>query len=303
MSIPESQLETWSHQGAITTAKATHESIRKALDSSEKLSQIEYEVYLQGSYRNNTNIRGDSDVDIVVQLNSAFQYDITALTESERKLFKQSYSNATYLLRNFRSDVLDALKAYYDVSAILMGNKSLKISGGSGRLSADVVVCLQYRKYQTFRSIFNEPQYIEGIIFYTLRENRCIINYPKLHYENGVKKNDIENTNGGYKPIVRIFKNVRTYLVNNQVIAEDIAPSYFLECLLYNVPNRYFKSSYQETYQGILDWLVNSFLYGNYQKFLCQNEQMLLFDSTPEQWALKDSITFLGVLAKLWEGR
>ena len=101
MSIPESQLETWSHQGAITTAKATHESIGKALDSSEKLSQVKPEVYLQGSYRNSTNIRGDSDVDIVVQLNSTFQYDITVLLESERKLFEQSYSSATYSLQNF----------------------------------------------------------------------------------------------------------------------------------------------------------------------------------------------------------
>jgi len=33
MGIPESQLETWSHQGAVTTAEATHKSIRNALNS------------------------------------------------------------------------------------------------------------------------------------------------------------------------------------------------------------------------------------------------------------------------------
>lgn len=56
MGIPESQLETWSHQGAVTTARATHESVRNALESYESWPRdVEYEVYLQGSYKNDTN--------------------------------------------------------------------------------------------------------------------------------------------------------------------------------------------------------------------------------------------------------
>lgn len=63
MAIPESQLETWSHQGAVTTAKTTADSIRNALDSySSWPDGIYFEVYLQGSYKNDTNIRGDSDI-------------------------------------------------------------------------------------------------------------------------------------------------------------------------------------------------------------------------------------------------
>lgn len=33
MAIPETQLETWSHQGVVTTAKSTADSIRNALNS------------------------------------------------------------------------------------------------------------------------------------------------------------------------------------------------------------------------------------------------------------------------------
>lgn len=33
MTIPKSQLETWSNQGATVTSKSTHESIRNALSN------------------------------------------------------------------------------------------------------------------------------------------------------------------------------------------------------------------------------------------------------------------------------
>jgi hypothetical protein len=52
MAIPESQLETWSHQGAITTAKTTADSIKNTLKSYTNWpDDVEFKIYLQGSYR------------------------------------------------------------------------------------------------------------------------------------------------------------------------------------------------------------------------------------------------------------
>ena len=53
------------------------------------------------------------------------------------------------------------------------------------------------------------------------------------HYENGVTKN--RNTNNYYKPIIRMFKNIRSYLVDQNIISIKAATSYYIECLLYNV--------------------------------------------------------------------
>jgi len=292
MGIPETQLETWSHQGAVTTAKATHESIRNALDSYEWPNGVNFEVYLQGSYKNSTNIRGDSDVDIVVQLNSTFQGNTSTLSEHEKNLYEAAYSNATYSRENFRTDVLKALRAYYGAPAISEGNKSLKVASGSGRLPADVVVCLQYRKYQSFRSI-NDQSYVEGIVFYTRRENRRVINFPKPHYDNGVQKNATLSTNGWYKPSVRLFKNARSYL---NVIAKDFAPSYFLECLIYNVPDEKFGSNYQGIFCDVVNWLAKV----DFDNFVCQNEQLLLFGDTPEQWSIDNAKRLTQELIELW---
>jgi hypothetical protein len=186
MPIPESQFERWSNQGAVTTAKQTHESIRIALDS-YNWPNGKPEVYLQGSYKNNTNIRGDSDVDVVVQLNSIFRSN---LTEAQKQRF--GVTKATYSWYDFREDVKKALKEYYGSSKIQEGKKTLKVQ--TSYLPADVVVCIQYRKYPSNAN--SVDNYVEGMTFYVPSECFWIVNFPKLHYQNGVEKN--QRTNGWY---------------------------------------------------------------------------------------------------------
>jgi hypothetical protein len=284
LGIPESQLETWSHQGAINTAKATHESIRNALNSYKLPDGVDFEVYLQGSYKNDTNIRGDMDVDLAVQINSTFYCN---LSEEQKRYL--GLSPASYEWNDFRSDVLSALKDYYGLLTITEGNKSIKVEAISGRLPADVVVCAQYRKYKSL----NSYDYVEGITFWTRNEKRQVINYPKIHYNNGVKKH--QNTNNQYKPVVRMFKNIRSYLGEKDYISSSLAPSYFLECLLYNLSNTNFIGSYRDTFCNIVNWLNKA----NLEAFVCQNEQLKLFGDTPEQWSIYDAERFIQKLIKL----
>ncbi|GAI95670.1 unnamed protein product, partial [marine sediment metagenome] len=88
MSISEQQLASWSSVPSATEKdkmKNTHEEIRAALSKEFPISDIlsrynqakedglaAYEVYLQGSYANNTYIRFNSDIDIVMQFNCAW---------------------------------------------------------------------------------------------------------------------------------------------------------------------------------------------------------------------------------------
>ena len=68
MSIPESTFSRWSHHQAATAFKQAHGPIRNAMEEHKGLSQFTYEVFLQGSYKNDTNLGGDSDVDVVIRL-------------------------------------------------------------------------------------------------------------------------------------------------------------------------------------------------------------------------------------------
>lgn len=294
MPIPESQLTTWSHQGAVQTSATTRESIYRCLTATESpLNGKDFEVYLQGSYKNDTNIYGDSDVDVVVQLNSTFQHDLSALAEVEQRSFQSSYSNSTYSWFDFRLDVFTSLQNCYGSAAVSAGNKSIKLAEGPNRRRADVVPCLQYRKYRRFQTTGNQD-YVSGIVFYTRDDVRKVINFPKPHYENGVAKH--QNTSQWYKPVVRIFKNMRTYLVDHNMLSKESAPSYFLECLIYNVPNTSFGQSYQNSFCNAVNWLDAC----NLDNLMCQNGQLALFGNTPEQWSTTSARATLAALIKLW---
>ena len=121
--------------------------------------------------------------------------------------------------------------------------------------------------------------------FYASRDLRWIVNYPKLHYSNGCDKNSQEKTNGWFKPTVRIFKNARNKLIDDGKVVNNIAPSYFLECLLYNVPNSKYGANWQTTFSSILNWLKDA----DFDNLKTQSEQELLFGSTPEQWNITNA--------------
>lgn len=294
MTIPESQLETWSGQGAITTSKETHEKIRNVLQSSLVLTGKSYETYLQGSYKNSTNIRGDSDVDIVVQLNSTFYEDLSNLNESEKQMHNSQFSPATYNWNNFKSDIVSILESHFGKKYVIVGNKSIKVLSSNGRLPADVVPCAQYRRYKRYTGLYNSLDYIEGMCFWTTNEDRFIINYPKVHYENSVIKN--RNTNQMYKPMIRIFKNARTYMDARNLFDKSLAPGYFIEGLIYNVMNNNFKTTYNQSMYEILNWLCNA----DFSEFVCQNEQTWLFGTSEEQWVHENANKFLTAIIKLW---
>lgn len=304
MPIPESQLETWSKQGATTTAITTHTSIRLALtDDRSPLTRkglregTDFEIYLQGSYRNTTNIRGDSDVDVVIQLNSSFLANTSNLSFTETIRYSNSFGCTYYGWDEFRADVLEALQTYYGRQNIDdTGNKSIKLKKTPGRLAADIVPCLEYRQYTSFSSLDNQS-FVEGMIFYTKQERREVINYPKQHYKNGAAKNSVDRTQSSYKPSIRMFKNAKYYLINNGIIARSLAPSYFLEGLLYNVSDGAFEDSYQMAYLKILVELSEASL----ASFTCQNEQLPLFGNLPEQWLITDARELLSHLLELWQ--
>ena len=237
---------------------------------------------MQGSYKNGTNIRGDSDVDVVAQLNSSFYNDLSDYGKGFLGLTTVSYNWSAY-----RADVLKALTSYYGANQIVEGNKTLKVKATSNRLPADVIACLEYRKYNSL----NHYDYVEGICFWTRNESRRIINYPKIHYDNGVSKH--QDTNKWYKPVVRMFKNMRTHLL------EDQTPSYFLECLIYNVPSPKFGKSYQDSFREVINWLSqcdNETI----SEFVCQNKQQKLFGNSPEQWNVPQAKKFVENAISLW---
>lgn len=288
MPIPESRLSRWSHHGPQDASIKTHETIRKVLAAHSWPSGMTYDFFLQGSYRNNTNISGDSDVDVMLELNSIFQYDESSLSQSDRNRLAKSFEPPKYDWNDFRREALKALTNGFGGGFVSQGNKSIKLKANRTRLAADIVVCMEHRKFTS------HDLYEKGVTFYALQDKRWILNYPKQHYDNGADKS--KRTGDRYKQTVRMFKNARNHLASNNLISSNFAPSYFLECLLYNVPDSAFQLGFQDTYCSVVNWMSQSDL----ARLVCQNEQMYLFGSSPQQWSLNDAKALVNQFITLW---
>jgi len=294
MPIPESQLDTWSHQGSITQSKDTYNSIKTVLENKNTpYSAKNYKVFLQGSYGNDTNIYSESDVDIVIQLNDCFQHDLSPLPTEQQQAFKQFHFNATYTHIDFKADVLSVLSGQYG-NNVDAGEKAIAIAAYGNRRKADVIPAIQFRRYHKFISTFDQS-YDEGICFYTASRQQ-IVNYPKQHSLNLTKKH--QETSGWFKPMVRILKNLRSRLIKEGILENGVAPSYYLEGLLYNVPNIKFGRNYQDTFVKAISWILEA----DRAKFVCANKQYpLLRDNSPVTWRADKCEAFLAATIDLWK--
>lgn len=297
MSIPETQLDKWSHQGSITQSSTTYNSIKNVLKAhATPYAAKRFNVFLQGSYGNNTNIYAESDVDIIIQLNDCFREDLTDLREDEKTAYKSTFREATYTHVDFKRDVLSTLIKQYG-SAVMAGDKAIAIDASGSRRKADVIVAIQFRRYIKFRSS-NDSSYIEGICFWNGR-GEMIVNYPRQHSANLTAKHQASSER--LKPMVRVFKNMRSRMIDNGLIEPGIAPSYYLECLLYNVPNEVFKSTYQKCVVNILNWYYQYNQNANNAHLICANEQYpLLRDNSNTCWTKRNCDAFVNAAVELW---
>lgn len=294
MAIPESQLDTWSHQGSITQSSNTYNTIKGVLEArTTPYAGNQFDIFLQGSYGNDTNIYSESDVDIIIRLGDTFYSDIEDLSDDEKASYDQAFPPATYTLQTFKQDVLAVLQAQYG-AAVRAGNKAISIDGSGSRRKADVIVCCQYRCYSHFRSAV-DSRHIEGICFFNSPGER-IANYPQLHSANLTRKH--QASLGRLKPVVRIFKNMRSRLVDDGEIESGTAPSYYIEGLLYNVPNEKFSRSYEDSVVNVLNWYLED---ADKNELVCANEQYyLLRNASHVCWPPADCENFINSVVQLW---
>lgn len=260
----------------------------------------ELDIFIQGSHKNDTITYGGGDVDVVVKLDAAYYSEFEGnVPDWQVDLYEQQHTPADYDDRDLRNDIcrtLDIAGIEYDD-----GRKAIEIDGGDRlEFGADIVPCCEYRLYHRYEgSDESKQEYISGIAFKTNKplNNRVIVNFPKQHYQRGTEKN--ARANGRYKETVRLFKNARGAAVDRGLIRKEVAPSYFIECLLYNVPDILFDQPVVERYPAIVSWLYDN--RDRWGSFESQNEILRLFDDEdPDLWTESNAHNYVAALATLW---
>ena len=269
----------------------TETEIKEAIRSSAKLKDAPLKIYAKGSYANRTNVRLDYDVDIAVEYAGFYYYDKVgaaadvkkAAVESAITPYTGAYGGASGRL-DFKADVERALVDYYGRSAVTRGNMAMRIRERQTTLPADVVPCHEYH-YVYDADISGRPVYHQGTRIYP-DQGSHIHNWAVHQYEKGVAKND--RTGRRYKRMVRALKRLENELVEAALTNE--LPSFFMECLVYNVPDEDFNhDTYLADMRHVLAEIFNETReLDRCKKWLEANERKSLFHSS-QSWTFQQA--------------
>jgi hypothetical protein len=228
----ESRFTNWAQPPSETARlKAQHaeSAIRTAVAGSPELQKHNVWVFAQGSYRNRTNVSHDSDVDICVCTDETIFFDLpTGKGPAEYGITIPG----PYPYTVFKDDVWRALGEYLAWQNVTRGNKAFDVHENTYRIDADVIPCFEYRFYPA------EGGCAYGTGFIPDNATSFTHNFPQQNYDNGVAKND--RTSRRFKAIVRVLKSLCYEMQAQGVSDARNIPSYLIECLCWNVPDRLF---------------------------------------------------------------
>lgn len=272
MKYTESQLESFTKPISDTEEQRCKNMINMVKDAIRsyyeqtydyKMKPENYEIFLQGSYANNTNVKQNSDVDICVMYKNVFRYRVPEGCSLDGK-----YANSTLQYMELRNSIKQALIKKFGISRVVDKNKAIRISSNTYTTNADVVVAFQYRYY------INQNNYKEGIA-YTALDGTNVVNYPKIHIENGNKRNT--ETNYMYKKMVRVFKKIMYEMQEDNITISKEAKGFVLECMCYDYPSdklySHIDTKYTDNLKNMIDYYLNNSM--SYWKEV--NEIKLLF--------------------------
>jgi len=247
----EATFREWSKPSSETEEqkyKNAERMIGDAIRESATLGGKDIRVFAKGSYRNNTNVRQESDVDVVVVCREPFYADFNFADYGGDAL---GLTDSPYGYAQLKNDAEAALVTKFGRSGVVSGNKALEIHANSYRVDADVVACFELRRYHK-QSLFGSVRfpYAVGTRFYS-DSSEQIDNWPDQQYENGVGKNNA--TGNRYKFIVRALKRLRNEMAEHNILAAKPIPSYLIECVVYNAPNTCFgHSRYSDDMRAVI---------------------------------------------------
>lgn len=224
----------------------------------EQLGDKDYATFLQGSYSNDTALADLNDVDIVaVRRNMGGPGSAPLNGEQWNALFKEVERKLAPLGPWKRED------------------KCIRLNTPDVRV--DIVPAIALGS-----DAAGDP-----IVIYSFRAGRQKKNWPHGHHERGRKKSG--DTNGGYKQAVRLFKKWKACHFGSR----KVAPSYYLESLLYNLPNSAFSGDPAQDFVTVAREVVRRYPGGHGTLSRIAGEGNLL---SQDEWDAGSFKVFLGAL-------
>lgn len=281
----EETLNNWRYPASDTeeTKLANAEKmVREAIADSEELKIKSTEIFGQGSYANDTNVKINSDIDINVCLSDTIFIQIPEGKKQE----DFGYSDSDYKFSEYKDAIERALVKKFGRKDVVRNDKCITVLANTYRVEADVVPTFKYNRHDD-----NGGKAI-GTKFIT-DEGYPVINYPLQHIENGKLKNS--QTQRRFKRLTRIFKRLRYKMLEDKIPVSENITSFLIECLLWNVPNNVFNDydTWTERLKQSIIFLYNNTKEDKNCKEWGEVSELLYLFHSGRKWSREDVNSFL----------
>ncbi len=245
------------------------------------LGKMKIEVFGQGSYSNDTNVKLNNEIDINVRYMDNFYLDLQQ--EKNDSDFGLN-ARCNYSSLEFKSAVENTLVNKFGKEAIERNDKYIYVKGNVNRIAQYIVPTCQYRRYS------GKDSYEVGVKFQTDKGD-WISNFPLQHIANAKTKN--YRTQNKFKHLVRIFKRLRYKMIEDGDYIK--APSFLLECLAWNIPDKIYNDndSWSKLLKQSLIYLFNNIRNPNLCKNWYEASGLLPLFHSDRKWTVEDVNIFL----------
>ena len=278
-------------------------------------------VYMHGSYPNKTNTFFPSRLEVAVELGRTSDFDPSDEACVGYKVHNNYFVETTFEFNpsDFSGLLYMALQELTG-GACVQSDKFIEIPKGEiegfgvCKHIVEIMPCFtfKYREKVDVNEavVFEEGLQIQskggekvstGVLLYCRHVNSHIVTFPRLHESNG-KGKDLA-TGGNFLHMVRLFKTLNTIGYRESDFLRT--RGYFVQCLLFNVPNELFilpnmgdepdGDDLRVVFYKILNWLTNCEI----GQFVCQNLVWGLFGKAEEFWSEEEARVFIRDVKKL----
>ena len=273
--------------------KIIQQALVNAAQTAPYFDPNDVSVYLQGSYACKTNTKFQSKLEVIVEVNKTREFDYNTMIRSDMRMRENFFIDFKHYfdVRRFKEVLVAELRKILRVD-VVMGTTTILIPAFDKMQHAvDIFPCF---KYKFFRP---EGGSVRGKLVYDQKLEEHFLMFTNLHTVNGDLKDTM--TKGNFKRMVRFMKNLVAISAREDKNIHMVR-GYYVECLLYNVPNEmYFATDNKllSVFLKVINWLN----FANLNDFICQNQVWSLWGNADGFWDQHAARQFINDVIEFYE--
>lgn len=269
------------------------QAVFNVAQSTTYFNSSDVSIYMQGCYACKTNTQFQSKIEIIVEINKTKEFDYDTMTKNDMVMRENFFINFPHYfnVKRFKELLSAELKKLLRVNVTMATTTILIPAFGKLQHAIDIFPCFKYKYFRP------EGGSIRSKLVYDQKLEEHFLMFTNLHTVNGNLKDTM--TQGNFKRMVRLIKNI-VAISGREDNKIHFVRGYYIECLLYNVPNEmYFSKDGKllSVFLKVINWLN----FANLDDFVCQNQIWSLWGNADGFWYQHAARQFINDVIEFYE--